>query len=40
MTSPFKYAFTNYFDLKRIARTGSWAEKTAAKKELQKREGD
>jgi hypothetical protein len=37
MSSPFRYSFTNYFDLKRIERSGSWADKQAAKKELEKR---
>lgn len=36
---PFKYAFANSFDLKRVQRTGSWSEKMAAKRELEKREG-
>lgn len=39
MTSPFKYSFTNYFDLLNIERTGSWSEKQAAKRELEEREG-
>ena len=39
MVSPFKYSFTNSFDLQRIARSGSsWADKQAAQKELDKRE--
>lgn len=38
MVSPFKYNFTNYYDLKQLERTGSWAEKEAAKAELKKRE--
>jgi hypothetical protein len=39
MISPFRYSFTNYFDLKQIERTGTWAEKEAAKAELESREG-
>lgn len=39
MSSPFKYSFANYFDLARIARSGStWADKEAAKRELAVRE--
>jgi hypothetical protein len=39
MTSPFKYSFTNYFELKNIERSSSsWSDKMAVKKELEKRE--
>jgi hypothetical protein len=39
MSGPFRYSFTNYFDLKQIERSSSsWDDKQAAKRELKRRE--